>query len=332
MLTYRSTVLFVLGISLPFSHLRLSAESVPAPMDLRVGEGFVGPIGFHALSPTLSWKLPVSSTAKSQSAYRIVVASHPGLLPDEADLWDSGKVASQESAWVRYAGKPLVSRLGVHWQVMFWDQDGKASIWSKPAYFELGLLEKSDWRAQWIRLDPDSAKAPPAGSVVIEKAHYGEQGKPEHLADVQAVLKQGMDQGKSLIIANNDLAGRDPIFGVPKTLSLVVVRNGKREQAVIPEDTKYDLLTGAIVTNEAGFVPQHLRREFEVAKPIRSARLYVTARGVFEVHLNGGKIGNDFMAPGWTPYTRKIETLTYDVTQNVSEGKNAIGVILGEGW
>jgi alpha-L-rhamnosidase len=312
--------------------LALPLGANPAPTELRVGEGFVDPIGFHDSTPALSWKIPAVAGVKSQSAYRIVAASHPGLLPDEADLWDSGKVASAESAWVRYAGKPLGSRLAIHWQVMVWDQNGNAASWSKPARFELGLLEKSDWQAQWIRLDPSSPKSNPNPSIVIERAHYGEQGKPEHLADVRAMLKQLLAQGTSLITASNDLAGRDPVFGVPKSLSLVVVRNGKREETVIPEDVKYDLATGMIVTDEASFTPQHLRREFEIAKPLRSARLHVTARGVFEIRLNGSKVGNDFMAPGWTPYTRKIETLTYDVIRQLHEGKNAIGAILGEGW
>ena len=315
--------------------LALPLHAIPAPSDLRVGEGFVDPIGFHDPSPTLSWKLPVAAGVKSQSAYRIVAASHPGLLPDEADLWDSGKVTSDESAWVRYAGKPLASRLAVHWQVMFWDQDGNAAPWSAPARFELGLLDKSDWQGQWICLDPAAGKQnpqSPAASIVIEKADYGEQGKPEHLADVSELLKQRLAQGNPVITANNDLAGRDPIFGVPKTLSLVIIRNGKREETVVPEDAKYNLVTGTILSEAAHFVPQHLRREFVVGKPLRSARLHVTARGVFEVRLNGSKVGNDFMAPGWTPYTRKIETLTYDVTRQLREGSNAIGAILGEGW
>jgi len=312
--------------------LALPLGAAPAPTDLRVGEGFVDPIGFHDPSPSLSWKLPAAAGLMSQSAYRIVAATDSGLLPDRPDLWDSGKVASAASAWVPYAGKRLQSRQVVHWQVMFWDQDGKDAPWSKPARFELGLLDRSDWQARWIRLDPDSAKAAPLADVVIEKAHYGEQGKPEHLADVRAALNQRLAQGSSLIVANNDLAGRDPVFGVPKSLSLVVVRNGKREESLIPEDAKYDLASGSIVSEGASFIPQHLRREFEVGKPLRSARLHVSARGVFEIRLNGSKVGNDFMAPGFTPYTRKIETLTYDVTRQLREGGNAIGAILGEGW
>lgn len=241
------------------SRLAPSLAASPAPSDLRVGEGFVDPIGFHHPSPTLSWKLPVSADVKSQSAYRIVAATRADLLPDKTDLWDSGKVTSDQSAWVRYAGKPLVSRQTVYWQVMFWDQEGKAAAWSSPARFELGLLDNSDWQGRWIRLDNSAMKGPPPSAVV----------NPE---------------------------------------------------------------TKAVPNEAAHFVPQHLRREFEVAKPLRSARLHVTARGVFEIRLNGSRVGNDFMAPGFTPYTRKFEILTYDVTDQVRAGTNAIGALLGEGW
>ena len=326
-----TSVLLALFIIIGLPHQMSAKSSLPAS-DLRVSEGFVNPIGFHDRTPTFSWKLPTSGGVLAQKAYRIVAASHPSLLPDRADLWDSGKVDSSQSAWVPYAGKPLRSRLAVHWQVMYWDQNQQASAWSSPAHFELGLLENSDWQAQWIRLDPAQQPNAPGASVVIEKAEYGEQGKAEHLIDIRPALNKALAEGKSQILVNNDLAGRDPIFGVPKSLSLVVVRNNKREEIVIPEDARYDLLTGALVGSTDAYVPQYLRREFQITKPIRSARLHVTARGLFELRLNGKKIGEDFLTPGWTPYHRKIETLTYDVTKQLRQGKNALGSILGEGW
>jgi alpha-L-rhamnosidase len=316
--------LAVLALALPLA-------ATPAPVDLRVGEGFIDPIGFHNPSPTLSWKLPAG--VKSQSAYRIIAASKAELLPENPDLWDSGQVTSNQSAWIRYAGKKLASRQNIYWQVMFWDQDGKPAPWSQPARFELGLLENSDWQGQWIRLNPTPEKETPLpAEIVIEKANYGEQGNPAHLADVSATLKQRLSDGNPEFVANNDLAGRDPIFGVPKSLSLIIVRSGKREETVIPEDQKYNLITGIVSSESSNFIPQYLRREFQLEKPLRSARLHVTARGVFEIRLNGSRVGKDFMAPGWTPYTRKIETLTYDVTEQLREGNNAIGAILGEGW
>lgn len=76
----------------------------------------------------------------------------------------------------------------------------------------------------------------------------------------------------------------------------------------------------------------HLRREFGVeSKPTR-ARLYVTARGLFEVWINGRRVGNDYFTPGWTEYAKRIPYHVYDVTDLLQAGNNALGAILGDGW
>jgi len=75
-----------------------------------------------------------------------------------------------------------------------------------------------------------------------------------------------------------------------------------------------------------------LRRTFAAGEKVTQARLYVTARGWFEARLNGERVGSDFFASGWTPYAKRIDTLTYDVTGLVHSGKNRIGVTLGAGW
>ncbi|MFA3792007.1 family 78 glycoside hydrolase catalytic domain [Aliiglaciecola sp. SL4] len=79
-------------------------------------------------------------------------------------------------------------------------------------------------------------------------------------------------------------------------------------------------------------IPQHLRTEFNVNKTIKSARLYITAKGVFTAFLNGQRIGDDVLTPGYTPYKKRIETLTYDVTGQLQQGNNALGMQLAEGW
>ncbi|RKX47267.1 MAG: rhamnosidase, partial [Verrucomicrobia bacterium] len=75
-----------------------------------------------------------------------------------------------------------------------------------------------------------------------------------------------------------------------------------------------------------------LRREFPIRKEVERARLYATARGLYEIHLNGEKVGNDCFVPGWTSYEKRIDTLTYDVTEALQQGGNALGVELGSGW
>ncbi|GAA4433540.1 glycoside hydrolase family 78 protein [Georgenia halophila] len=78
--------------------------------------------------------------------------------------------------------------------------------------------------------------------------------------------------------------------------------------------------------------PSILRREFSASERLTSARLYVTAHGVFEMEINGRRIGDDAMAPGWTPYRDKLRYSTYDVTDAIAVGENAIGAWLGDGW
>ncbi|WP_397445696.1 family 78 glycoside hydrolase catalytic domain [Polaribacter sp. R77954] len=78
--------------------------------------------------------------------------------------------------------------------------------------------------------------------------------------------------------------------------------------------------------------PQYLRKGFELNSEVEKARLYITSKGVFDVHLNGKDISDDVLTPGWTPYNKRIETLAYDVTNMLSSGKNAIAVELASGW
>ncbi|GAA4137646.1 glycoside hydrolase family 78 protein [Actinomadura keratinilytica] len=75
-----------------------------------------------------------------------------------------------------------------------------------------------------------------------------------------------------------------------------------------------------------------LRREFEVRPGLRSARLYVTALGVYEAELNGSVVGDHVLAPGWTAYRHRLRYQTHDVTDLVVQGRNCLGATLGDGW
>lgn len=75
-----------------------------------------------------------------------------------------------------------------------------------------------------------------------------------------------------------------------------------------------------------------LRHTFTVDSPIKSARLYATALGMYELFLNGKRVGNQVMAPGWTDYRQHVIYQTYDVTSLLAQGKNAIGALLAPGW
>jgi alpha-L-rhamnosidase len=76
----------------------------------------------------------------------------------------------------------------------------------------------------------------------------------------------------------------------------------------------------------------HLRRAFELTAPVVRARLYASARGIYELRLNGRRVGDAELAPGWTDYARRIQYQTYDVTALVRQGANVLGAILADGW
>ncbi|MDW7979600.1 MAG: family 78 glycoside hydrolase catalytic domain, partial [Verrucomicrobiales bacterium] len=121
------------------------------PTDLRC-EYYVDPLGVDVPQPRLFWKLASTERGQYQTAYQILVSSTPELLArDIGDLWDSGKVASDETAHIRYAGKPLNSSQRVFWKVRVWDKSGRVSSWSKPATWTMGVLTEADWaHAAWI--------------------------------------------------------------------------------------------------------------------------------------------------------------------------------------
>ena len=199
------------------------------------------PLGIDVLQPRLSWRLESDQRGTRQTAYQILVA------PNEADLnagsslvWDSGRIESDRSIHVPYNGQALTSGQRVYWKVRVWDEIGR-DIESPPTWWEMGLLERTDWQAQWIGA---------------------------------------------------------PFWGGPRTSSPA----------------------------------PYLRKEFTLRKKIVAARLYATAIGFYECHLNGVRVGDALLTPGWTDYFKRIQYQVYDVTGLLQTGTNAFGAILGDGW
>ncbi|MDD5140166.1 MAG: family 78 glycoside hydrolase catalytic domain [Verrucomicrobiales bacterium] len=195
-------------------------------------EYLANPDGIDVLRPRLSWLLDSDRRGEKQTAYQVVVTTPQG------EWWDSGKVASDQSIQVEYAGKPLSSRQACEWKVRVWDKDGKPSAWSQPATWTMGLLKPDDWQAKWI-------------------------GSP-----------------------SAELVAPAPL----------------------------------------------LRKTFTVTQPVKRATVYVTGLGFYEFHLNGGKVGDHEMDPGFTRYDRRVLYATHDVTPQIHRGANTIGMMLGNGW
>lgn len=110
------------------------------------------PLGVDVVQPRLFWQLTSDTRSDKQTAYEILAASSAELLAmDKGDLWSSGRVKSEETIHIRYAGKPLQSSQQVFWKVRAWDSGRKVSAWSSPATWTMGVLTEADWSgAKWI--------------------------------------------------------------------------------------------------------------------------------------------------------------------------------------
>ncbi|KAI8232581.1 hypothetical protein K4K54_011715 [Colletotrichum sp. SAR 10_86] len=124
----------------------VSALSIE-PESLRT-EGAKTSLGIHATNPLLFWRLQSDRRGDNQTSYQLQAASSSDGF-DAPDLWDTGKLSDRQ-AFASWTGSTLSSRDQVYWRVRAWDADDVASSWSEPSTFELGLLEESDWTAQWI--------------------------------------------------------------------------------------------------------------------------------------------------------------------------------------
>jgi alpha-L-rhamnosidase len=189
-----------------------------------VCEYHTNPIGIDVQKPRLSWKIVSDKQNVLQSAYEIKVTDQS---PKGKVVWNSGKITSEKSVNIEYAGPELKPMQRVYWQVRVWDNDDKATKWSEPAFWEMGITKSELWTASWITMEN-------------EKVFDG--SKPAH----------------------------------------------------------------------------YLRKEFSTSKKIKSARVYVSALGLYELYINGKKVGDELFTPGWTSYNKRIQYQTFDVTIDAS--------------
>ena len=286
-------------------------------------EYLTNPLGIDAGSPRLSWILSSDQRGEQQTAYQILVASSLDQInADAGDLWDSGKVVSDESSQVAYAGKALVSRESCFWKVRAWDRDGHSGRWSPVAHWQMGLLEPVDWSAKWIA--PAVPVAISNAPLIIKRATY-EAVAEGPAADVTAALKNHIEQGRLKMVVNNKTMGVDPAYNVVKRLRVDYEYAGQLFQKEVDENQTL-MLPGA-----SSSLP-YLRKSFELKSPVQRAMLYVTALGLYEVHINGQRVGDHVLAPDWTDYRKRVRYQAYDVTALLKTGSNAVAALLANGW
>lgn len=210
-------------------------------------EGRENFIGLQSQSPRLSWKITDSKERNTiQTAYQVYVSSSEKKAESgDADLWNSGKVYSDSSINIGFAGKALESYGHLYWKVKVWTKRGDSAI-SPVNQWKMAMLQTSDWKAGWIGLDTFS------------------KGDAPHRQQTR-------------------LAAR------------------------------------------------YLRKEIALAREVRSATAFISGLGLYQLYINGRKIGNDVLTPTPADYNHDVPYNTYDVTQNLKKGNNGIGVILGNG-
>ena len=130
------------------------------------------PLGIDVERPRLSWRLTPGPRARRQSAYEVLVAGSPALLQqNKGDLWTSGKTSSDQATFVAYAGRPLTTGSAAWWKVRVWDETGRATPWSTPAHWSMGILRDAEWSGRWIGLarPADAKEGTPLPSPWLRK-------------------------------------------------------------------------------------------------------------------------------------------------------------------
>ena len=160
----------VLGLAAPVK-AQQAETTANAPAALRC-EYLKNPLGIDETEPRLSWQIRSAGSGlrgQCQTAWQVLVATTPELLElDQGDRWDSGKVESDQSIHITYAGRLLASEQFCWWKVRIWDEAGRVSPWSETAHWSMGLLAPDDWRGEWIGMDGgvESRERFPGGSWI----------------------------------------------------------------------------------------------------------------------------------------------------------------------
>ncbi len=384
-------------------------------------DSLVEPLGLDDAKPRLSWQLRDARDGAQQTAYELEVATKAALLAaDKADVWDSGKVASDRSVGVAYAGPELAAETRYYWRVKVWDKDGKPYPVSEASWWETGLMGAANWQGKWIGYETEEEQhiresgaawitnppvenlkgssptrhdfrlgfdlARPVKRAVLyvtgrDTAAAWVNGKQVVTAMPMPPWKQFPWQTYTTTVVTGDLhAGRNLLAvevllysanpsglaaashaGTPMSAclylemadgSITVFKSGSDWKATMNAPDGWQLPTSDVswpsavpyqppassMTDTAPGSPwptgpvKLLRHEFSVKSAITSARLYVTALGAYEMRLNGHRVGDQVLAPGWMDFREHVAYQAYDVTPYVRAGKNAIGAYLAPGW
>ncbi len=172
-------------------------------------------------------------------------------------------------------------------------------------------------------------------NLALNKADLWDSGKVESDKSNQVVYK-----GKSLKSRMQcywkvrvwDKDGRVTSWSEPAMWTMGLLKSSDWQAKWIGYDAQ---LSDSQVEAENELVlppPPYLRKAFSLDKSIKHATVYASALGLYELHINGKRVGNDYFTPGWTEYSKRVYYQAYDVTDLIKQGGNAVGAILADGW
>jgi alpha-L-rhamnosidase len=158
---------------LPMTAFALEDATPHAPTHLRC-ESLETPLGIDTPQPRFSWQLEDARRGAQQTAYQIEVFSHPlSASETKADVWDSGRIASDRSVAVPYHGPALEAEHRYYWRVRAWDKDGAAYPPSETSWWETGLMQNG-WTAKWMGLElPEHRALRESGAIWITNPENG---------------------------------------------------------------------------------------------------------------------------------------------------------------
>ena len=211
---------------------------------LRV-ESRLEPVVTDLTQPRFSWEIRSDERDINQTYYQLLVASNQDVIEaDSADVWDSGRIKSDVSIQLPYEGPALKSRTTYYWKVKVWCK-GKGFSVSPYMSWHTGLMQDTDWKAEWI--------------------------------------------------------GLDSVFAWEDT-------------------SKFSRLSA-----------RYLRRTVELPEPPEHARLYMVGLGLYQLYVNGLRVGGHVVAPAPTDFTQEVKYTTFELAPYLKQGTNVIGVVLGNG-
>ena len=310
-----SCLLFCISLLQGFSQDALKVT------DLRC-ESVTEPLGIDIETPHLSWRLESATPGQKQTSYHVLVASSAEKLKSgSADLWDSGKIVSEKTQHVAYEGVALQSKQEVHWQVRVWGHDGGASDWSSPAQWTMGLLDPDDWDGQWIAR---SLVAEDEDEIIIQSAYY-QSVDQSVVVDVKDAVKKLVSKENGFKVQAKTLGLKEDIApGAKKELVVKYTKNGAPETLRLAEKK-----TGSFFEQASPQTAIHFRKEFTLDRVPDSAMFTVNSLFIFEVYVNGQKVGEDVLTPAISNTESRSFSVSYDLKPLLEAGNNCVGIWLG---